>query len=147
VKIRAALSENPEPVLNAAATDPAPPPKQVEPAAATASSSTRELEDSTIEGCSLEGDTMITVDQKLIQMTAELEVLNKSLVGLQQKMLSAKGLKKKVLKKSCFDLDAKTAERREVYGKLMANPTGHTWGMDHQKWKAMQASKRLRGEI
>ena len=36
------------------------------------------------------------MEKKLVQMSAELEVLNKSLTGLQGKMLAAKGLKKKV---------------------------------------------------
>ena len=94
-----------------------------------------------------EGDTMIPVEQKLVQMAQEIEVLHKSLNGLQQKMLSAKGLKKKVLKKSCFDLDIKITDRKQFYDKLKANPTGETWGIDPKRWKAMQASKRLRGEI
>ena len=91
---------------------------------------------------------MISVAEKLIQLKAEFETMNSALAQMQERMISSKGLKKKVLKKSCFDLDKQITTRRAFAESLKEKPEGaKVLGMDPEKWRKAQASKRLRGEI
>jgi len=80
---------------------------------------------------------MIPISEKLLQMTAEFEGLNKELLELQEQMLSTKGAEKKALKKQSEELNEIIAAQRALYDELKTKPGDElTEGMDVDEWRA-----------